>query len=152
MIFNKSMKTTEVLLTQKSIVPIILYSIAMFVIGPLVSLIIVFLITRVSSPMLSINDLISTQPYNLIVSMIGYPVILSGLMLINQNFYKGNWSAFGLYNRKRNKNMLRGLTLGLFLVLIIGVCQHSCRISLFLQINNPNPRNISSNALRLFSC
>ena len=34
----------------------------------------------------------------------------------------------------------------------IGVCQHSCRISLFLQINNPNPRNISSNALRLFSC
>lgn len=45
-----------------------------------------------------------------------------------------------------------GIGLVIAAILEDGVCQHSCRISLFLQINNPNPRNISSNALRLFSC
>ena len=77
------------------------FSLVAFIFGPVISLFLVFGITTILNMKLGLNELITTTPYNMIISMLGYPIILYLLIIINSKLYDGDLSKFGFSSKRK---------------------------------------------------
>lgn len=94
----------------------ICFSLVAFIFGPVISLFLVFGTTTILNMNLGLNDLITTTPYNMIISMLGYPIILYLLIIINSKLYDGDLSKFGFSSKRKYVRILKGIGLGIGLV------------------------------------
>lgn len=92
------------------------FSLVAFIFGPVISLFLVFGITTILNMKLGLNELITTTPYNMIISMLGYPIILYLLIIINSKLYNGDLSKFGFSSKRKYVRILKGIGLGIGLV------------------------------------
>lgn len=92
------------------------FSLVAFIFGPVISLFLVFGITTILNMKLGLNELITTTPYNMIISMLGYPIILYLLIIINSKLYDGDLSKFGFSSKRKYVRILKGIGLGIGLV------------------------------------
>lgn len=95
---------------------IISLSLGAFIFGPIVSLFLIYAIITVLNVKIGISELIITTPYNMIISMLGYPIILYLLIMINKKMYNGDLSKFGFNTKNVNSSIVKGITGGTVLV------------------------------------
>lgn len=107
------------------------FSLVAFIFGPVISLFLVFGITTILNMKLGLNELITTTPYNMIISLLGYPIILYLLIIINNKLYDGDLSKFDFSSKRKYVRILKGIGLGgglvagLYLLSLIFLSLHS---------------------------
>ncbi|WP_246433289.1 CPBP family intramembrane glutamic endopeptidase [Vagococcus carniphilus] len=96
---------------------IIILSLAAFILGPIVSLFLVYGTTTFLNIEMGLSELIITTPYNMIISMLGYPIILYFLIIINNKMYEKDLTKFGFSTKNIGSKIAKGIVIGTILAM-----------------------------------
>lgn len=124
---------------------IISLSLAAFIFGPIVSLLLVYGTTTILNMRIGLSELIITTPYNVFISMLGYPIILYLLIIINNKMYKGDLTQFGFSTKNISSRIVKGIVGGV--VLVMGLYFSSILLS---TVNTSVNRNANTIIITLF--